>query len=318
MNRDNGGQEHAFHEHRHGEHHGGVRAAHGAPGLRERKKLATRQALSDAAIQLALERGFDNLRVEDIAEAAGVSPRTFNNYFSSREEAICAARTAQIERIARELVARPAEESLLEAIGNAMTADSSRHREPVRDLVRLFVANPAVHAEFLRTAGQTTSPMIEAVAERTGTLPDDLLPQVVTSAALGAMRAAMHKWLSDEQSLPYPSLVREALNQLRVLAATPEAAAPVNAPPSTTGPGSTRPSVTVSSTTALTDSTLTNSAPSDSGLTGSAPSDSAPDDPAADNAVGTPAPGSGAAAPGGVSAVSAASVRQAIISGRAA
>lgn len=208
-----------------------IHGANGTSGLRERKKLATRQALSAAAIRLALEQGFDNVRVEDIAEAAGVSPRTFNNYFSSREEAIVAARHAQVERMAQELLARPAEESLLEAIGNAMTAehDEDRPREPVRDMVRLFVCNPALHAEFLRTAAQTTSPMIEAVAHRTGTSPDDLLPQVVTSAALGAMRAAMYKWFSDENSPPFDVLMRDALNQLRILAASPEAAAPERA-----------------------------------------------------------------------------------------
>ena len=61
-------------------------------GLRERKKLATRQALSAAALRLAVERGLDNVLVEDIAAEAGVSPRTFNNYFSSKYEAICAHR----------------------------------------------------------------------------------------------------------------------------------------------------------------------------------------------------------------------------------
>jgi AcrR family transcriptional regulator len=53
-------------------------------GLREQKKQATRDALRAAALRLALERGPDNVRVDDIAEAAGVSPRTYNNYFSSR------------------------------------------------------------------------------------------------------------------------------------------------------------------------------------------------------------------------------------------
>src|ERR1700684_3472572 len=59
-------------------------------GLRERKKLATRQALGAAAMRLAVERGLENVFVEDIAAAADVSPRTFNNYFASKYEAICA------------------------------------------------------------------------------------------------------------------------------------------------------------------------------------------------------------------------------------
>ena len=227
MHTDNGGQ--------------AVHGANGAPGLRERKKLATRQALSAAAIRLALEQGFDNVRVEDIAEAAGVSPRTFNNYFSSREEAIIAARNAQVERMAEALLARPAEESLLEALGNAMTVEPDHPadhdfpvghmhlREPAREVTRLFLCNPSLHAEFLRSSAHARSPMVAAIAERTGSEPDDLLPQVVTSAALGALRAAMHKWLADEASPPFQNVLRDALNQLRSLADSPDAAAPERA-----------------------------------------------------------------------------------------
>ena len=210
----------------------GGEAVHGAseaPGLRERKKQATRQALSAAAIRLALEQGFDNLRVEDIAEAAGVSPRTFNNYFSSREEAIVAARNAQVERMAAALRGRPAEESLLEAIEHAMTSEHVQPRDPAREVVRLFLCNPSLHAEFMRNIARINSPMIEAVADRTGTTPDDLLPQVVTSAAFGALRAAMHKWMADEAAPPFHVLLRDALNQLRTLAGNPDAAEPEKA-----------------------------------------------------------------------------------------
>ena len=59
-------------------------------GLRQRKKIATRQALGIAAMRLAAERGLENVLVEDIADAVGVSARTFNNYFASKYEAICA------------------------------------------------------------------------------------------------------------------------------------------------------------------------------------------------------------------------------------
>ena len=64
-------------------------------GMRERKKLATRRALSAAALRLAREHGPQNVRVDDIAEAAGVPPRTYNNYFSSREQAIVVALAAE-------------------------------------------------------------------------------------------------------------------------------------------------------------------------------------------------------------------------------
>lgn len=57
-------------------------------GLRERKKRQRGQALRQAALELALENGYNNVTVEDICERCGVSRRTFFNYFSSKEEAL--------------------------------------------------------------------------------------------------------------------------------------------------------------------------------------------------------------------------------------
>ena len=67
--------------------------------MREKKKDATRKALREAALRLAMEHGPDNVRVDDIADAAGVSPRTYNNYFSSREQAIVALTSADVDLI---------------------------------------------------------------------------------------------------------------------------------------------------------------------------------------------------------------------------
>ena len=87
-------------------------------GLRERKKLAVRRALSSAAVRLAVERGLENVTIEDITAEADVSVRTFGNYFSSKYEAICALGTDRARRIGAELLARPASEPLWEALVN--------------------------------------------------------------------------------------------------------------------------------------------------------------------------------------------------------
>ncbi len=93
-----------------------------------RKKLAVRQALGSAALRLAVERGLENVTVEDITAEADVSLRTFGNYFSSKYEAICAIGTDRARRIGATLLARPADEPLWEAMADAMLAPAVRLR----------------------------------------------------------------------------------------------------------------------------------------------------------------------------------------------
>src|SRR3954464_13992696 len=98
-------------------------------GLRETKKRETRAALSWAAIRLIVERGADNVLVEDIAAAAGVSPRTFNNYFSSKGEAVASRHLDRCLRMAQDLRARPASEPRGEAITRASRGQLDPGRE---------------------------------------------------------------------------------------------------------------------------------------------------------------------------------------------
>ena len=74
------------------------------------------------ALRLAVERGLENVTVEDITAEAGVSLRTFGNYFSSKYEAICAIGTDGARRIGATLLARPAGEPLCDAIAGVMLA----------------------------------------------------------------------------------------------------------------------------------------------------------------------------------------------------
>jgi AcrR family transcriptional regulator len=91
-------------------------------GLRERKKLDTRRALSDAALQLMFERGIDNVTREAIAGRAGVSLRTFSNYFTGKYEALAYRQTERVRRSIAALRQRPADEPLWTSITEAVLA----------------------------------------------------------------------------------------------------------------------------------------------------------------------------------------------------
>ena len=181
-------------------------------GLRERKKLATREALARAALRLALERGLRNVRVEDIAAEAGVSPRTYNNYFSSREQAICFLAVQRAERVGAALQARPADEPLDEAIFQAMTEVYAGHGEPDRMAMRMLGSDPAIRGEYLKSFEVIEGPLAEAIAARTGTdASRDLFPRALAAAAIGAARAAGRQYAGPAQRASYTTLLREAL-----------------------------------------------------------------------------------------------------------
>ncbi len=94
-----------------------------SPSLRERKKLATRRAIQRVALDLVAERGYSRVTVEDIAEAADVSPRTFFNYFASKEAALIAADPERTERLRQRLVDEPAGKTPLEALRSVMVEE---------------------------------------------------------------------------------------------------------------------------------------------------------------------------------------------------
>jgi AcrR family transcriptional regulator len=189
-----------------------------APGLRERKKQATRDALSWAALRLAVERGLDNVLVEDIAAAAGVSPRTFNNYFSSKAEAIASRHAARFTTLAAALRERPATEPLWDAItaetlelfGGDITPDPAW-----AEGVRLMTAEPALDAEFLKANALSEREIAEAVATRTRTDPEtDPYPHLVAGAIGLAVRVASAQWMRADPPVPLGPLVATALHRI--------------------------------------------------------------------------------------------------------
>ncbi|HET7013570.1 MAG TPA: TetR family transcriptional regulator [Streptosporangiaceae bacterium] len=188
-------------------------------GLRERKKAATRRALGLAAMRLAIERGLDNVLVEDIAAAADVSTRTFNNYFASKYEAICSLAMERGQFIGAQLRARPATESLMDAITNAVIAPYE-HGNQVPDKahiegIRLVIKSPALQGEFLRTQYATQQELAAAIADRIGSDPAEMFPRVMAGAVTAATHVALEHWLSADPPTALVPLLKEALGQLR-------------------------------------------------------------------------------------------------------
>ncbi|MFC5835321.1 TetR/AcrR family transcriptional regulator [Nonomuraea insulae] len=194
-------------------------------GLRESKKQATRQALREAALRLALERGPDNVRVDDIAEAAGVAPRTYNNYFSSREQAIVAAVTAEREaRVAAAVAARPAGVPLADAVVEAIVEQYTDPGEHARDALLLISTRPALREAFLGTAAAMEHPLAGAIAERLGGQlgDEELSARVLAASVAAAVRVALERWLRPAPAAgglvvlsgSLPGLLRAALAPL--------------------------------------------------------------------------------------------------------
>ncbi|WP_030744045.1 TetR/AcrR family transcriptional regulator [Streptomyces sp. NRRL S-31] len=165
------------------------------PGLRERKKQATREALREAALRLAVERGPDQVRVEDIAEAAGVSPRTYNNYFASREQAIVSAVTADREaRIAAAVAARPTGVRLADAVTEAVVEQYTHTGEREQQALLLITTRTALRDAFLDTTAGIERPLTAVLAERL----DDTGPhtaRVLAASVAAAVRIALEGWL---------------------------------------------------------------------------------------------------------------------------
>ena len=197
----------------------GGECPHEPAGLRERKKIATRQALGVAATRLAADRGLENVLVEDIAEAVGVSARTFNNYFASKYEAICALAFDRAMRIGAALRDRPADEPLWDAIVAAVmseygTADRALDEDWMAG-VRLVSSTPALRGEYLKVQAMTQYSLAEAIALRLGFRPGpNMFPRILAASVTAAVQAAMEHWLHADPPIALGPVVRRSLRQL--------------------------------------------------------------------------------------------------------
>src|ERR1700704_3964028 len=166
-------------------------------GLRERKKLRTRQAIFDAAHRLFAQRGFDAVTVVDVARAADVSEVTVFNYFPTKEDLFYGGMQFFEEQLIEAVRSRPRGESavsafrrhVLEGAGGLATRDRVA---AIRKAAQAISKSAALVARERNIVDQYTRRLAALLAEETGAAPDDVEP-------LGAAGTLMlvHRMLVD-------------------------------------------------------------------------------------------------------------------------
>ncbi|MEU1533714.1 TetR/AcrR family transcriptional regulator [Streptomyces fagopyri] len=193
----------------------------GDEGLREKKKRLMRQQLSDTATGMFMERGFDGVRVSEIAAACGVSEKTVFNYFPTKESLVLdrwEATTAALRSALAE-PATPPVEAVLDVLSGelgAMTSWLAGQEDPAHGAAlmarfgALIGSTPSLRAHQHDQTGRLVSVAAEALAEWAATGPDDPEPRIAAIALLG---------LWDVQSLSLRRNLREMSTPERLHAA---------------------------------------------------------------------------------------------------
>lgn len=169
---------------------------------RDQQRDDTRRDLAFAAFDLAVRHGLGGVRVPDIAVAAGVATRTFNNYFSSKEEAIVWPAARHAIGVADQFRARPSGEPLGESLVAAVTslygpaAGQELPPDWLRQFRALVAAEPSLHGEYLKATAAAQAALGDALAARIGGGKGGALQaHVLAGMVTGAERAAVMHWM---------------------------------------------------------------------------------------------------------------------------
>jgi len=164
-------------------------------GLRERKKRETRRAINLAALELVEEKGFAAVTTEEIATRAGVSARTFFNYFPSKEAAVIGTTAEELESYAEQLEEVVDGETPLESLRRilaGMLAPASVDRELRAKRRRILLGEPSLAPALVGNNIRIENALTAALERRLGLAPgESLQPRVTVAVAIAAVRACI-------------------------------------------------------------------------------------------------------------------------------
>ena len=188
-----------------------------APGRRELNKAATRQAITDAALGLLRSEGPGNFTVEDIADAAGISRRTFFNYFSSTDAALASVVHGFLDNAIKQLRLRPVDEPMLQSAQAALVALADpKAVAPLAELFTLTQQSPLMSHTELEAWDHCRAQVFTVARERLAGTPgaqDELYIHALAGSIISCGKAAMEVWFSRRG----PDLTPASLAELRQL-----------------------------------------------------------------------------------------------------
>jgi AcrR family transcriptional regulator len=189
----------------------------GSGGLRERKKAMTRGTVEETALRLFLDRGYDQVRLEDICAESTVSLRTFFRYFTSKEDLVLGRLRAHLDEAERLFAERPAKEPLresLRAVVGQTVEDYATGPERELTRLRLVTTTPALGAGLTGVFAGFERLVRRVAAKRLRSREDARRPRLVAAAAVAAFRVGLEMWVEYNGRRDLANLVLGNLDDL--------------------------------------------------------------------------------------------------------
>jgi AcrR family transcriptional regulator len=189
----------------------------GGGTLRERKKAATRQALYEAVLRLAVAHGLDSVTVEAVADEANVSRRTFSNYFANKEDALLYGDQTRIQELLDDVRGRPRTETAWQALRNS-TAARYGHLDRLDPQwmaqLQLVRRHPSLRAQQLAFQAALERELATEIAARAGDgTGESLRSRIMAATFLAALRTAINVWVEEQGATSLSDRVVEALDR---------------------------------------------------------------------------------------------------------
>lgn len=174
-----------------------VRVVGRGVSLRERRRQQTSLEISDVAVGLFAERGFAGTTVAEVADAAGVSVRTFHRLFPTKESVVApvleAGWTVFVDAFATRPDHEPVLKGLVAALARSVEGDTARRH---LRFLRTLPGEPTLEPEWLRVLDRCTVALQPVLASRLGLVPDSPQAAFTAGCVVAANRVAVQAWVT--------------------------------------------------------------------------------------------------------------------------